>query len=331
MSSNDTPETAGTVIIGAGIAGNSVAYWLSEMGREDIVLIDKGPLPDPGGSTGHASNFNFPVSHSKEITKLSQRSREIYEEMDVYTKSGGIEVARTEERVAELDRRLQSAKAWGEEAELLTPAEVTEKVPYVEEDVVEAGFYCPDAGTIDPLHAGQIMRDRAEEKGALTTCANTEVLDIHVADGAVKAVETDRGTIDVEEDLVIATGVWAPLTAEKAGTTMPLTPLVHQLVSVGPIDLFEEHDGEINHPVIRDMDARLYQRPNGNDMEVGSYLHRPMLWDADDILPNEEAPLSPTQPPLTEDAFAESMERALEIMPEVLDDPGAGSATPSTA
>ena len=65
------PPSARVVMIGAGIVGNSVACHLARLGWEDIVQIDKGPLPNPGGSTGHASNFIFPVDHSREMTALT--------------------------------------------------------------------------------------------------------------------------------------------------------------------------------------------------------------------------------------------------------------------
>ncbi len=42
------------VIIGAGIAGSSVAYHLTRLGWTDIVVVDQGPLPKTGGSTLHA-------------------------------------------------------------------------------------------------------------------------------------------------------------------------------------------------------------------------------------------------------------------------------------
>ena len=64
--------------------------------KRDITLIDKGPLPNPGGSTGHASNFIFLVDHSKEMTQLTLESVRQYEELGVFTESGGIEVARTD-------------------------------------------------------------------------------------------------------------------------------------------------------------------------------------------------------------------------------------------
>jgi len=323
--SADFPEHARTVILGAGIVGNSLTYHLAEEGREDILLIDKGPLPDPGGSTGHASNFLMPVEHSKEMTHLTRRSIEQYKDMDTFVNSGGIEVARTDERVEELKRRVQSAKAWGEPGELLTPEEVEEMVPYVNTDIIKAGFYSPGAGTCDPLRAGEVMRARADHAadGGLTVSPNTEVQDLRVEGGEIQAVETDRGTVTADE-VVIAAGLWSPKLAEMAGVDIPLTPAVHQMVSVGPISFFEDYEGEISFPVVRDMDTQMYERQHGNDMEVGSYQHRPILWDVDDIPSIDEAPLSPTQPPLTDDAFEQSMENALEIVPEVLDDPNAG-------
>jgi glycine/D-amino acid oxidase-like deaminating enzyme len=63
---------ASVVVIGAGIQGNCVAHHLALLGWRDIVPLDMGPFPNPGGSTGHASNFLFPVDHSKEMTKLTQ-------------------------------------------------------------------------------------------------------------------------------------------------------------------------------------------------------------------------------------------------------------------
>src|SRR5438309_1252815 len=152
--SASVPARARAVVIGAGIVGNSLAYWLSELGWTDLVLIDKGPLPNPGGSTGHASNFIYPVDHSKEMTALTLESMRQYKEMGVFTESGGVEVARTEERMQELRRRMASAKAWGvEPVSLLTPAEVKELVPFIDETVIVGGFYTPSVGVVDSLRA----------------------------------------------------------------------------------------------------------------------------------------------------------------------------------
>src|SRR5438132_6843919 len=141
---SSVPTRARAVVIGAGIVGNSLAFHLAELGWTDLVLLDKGPLPNPGGSTGHASNFIFPVDHSKEMTQLTLESMRQYVELGVLTESGGIEVARTEERMQELRRRVSSAKAWGvDDVKIITPAEVKELVPYVDVSVIVGGFYSP--------------------------------------------------------------------------------------------------------------------------------------------------------------------------------------------
>src|ERR671939_1738066 len=103
------PAKARAVVVGAGIVGNSLAYHLAELGWSDLVLIDKGPFPNPGGSTGHASNFIFPVDHSKEMTQLTLESMRQYRETGTLHECGGIEVARTDERMEELRRRMGSA------------------------------------------------------------------------------------------------------------------------------------------------------------------------------------------------------------------------------
>src|ERR1700727_3995338 len=106
------PASQRIVIIGAGIVGNSIAYHLTRLGETEITLLDKGPLPNPGGSTGHASNFIFPVDHSKEMTALTLESMRQYKDLGVFIESGGIEVNRTEVRIQELARRLVSGRTF---------------------------------------------------------------------------------------------------------------------------------------------------------------------------------------------------------------------------
>src|SRR5437867_7805657 len=111
----DFPSSARAVVVGAGIVGNSIVYQLARHGWKDLVLIDKGPLPNPGGSTGHASNFIFPVDHAKVMTQITRDSMRQYKELGVFRESGGLELARLNENLTELKRRVASAKCWGEE------------------------------------------------------------------------------------------------------------------------------------------------------------------------------------------------------------------------
>ena len=166
------PGAARVVVIGAGIVGNSLVYHLARLGWKDIVQIEKGPLPNPGGSTGHASNFIFLTDHSREMTALTADSVEQYKEMGVFTQSGGIEVARTPERMEELKRRMASSRSWGIESELVTPEEIKAMVPYVNTDIILGGFSTPGIGVVDSLRAGTIMRERAQALGCAPSVAD---------------------------------------------------------------------------------------------------------------------------------------------------------------
>ncbi len=317
------PPQARVVIIGAGIVGNSMAYHLAKLGWKDMVMLDKGPLPNPGGSTGHASNFIFLTDHSKEMAKFTLDSVKQYKELGVFIQSGGIEVSRTHERAEEFKRRITSSKSWGIDAEIISPAEVKKLVPYINEKIILSGFYTPGIGTVDSLRGGTLMREYAQQQGALQVFASTEITGVDVKNGRVAAVRTGRGNIACEY-LVVCCGLWSPRIARMAGASIPLTPAVHQMISVGPVPLFANTKGEIEYPIIRDMDTNGYERQHGSDMEVGSYDHRPILWNPDDVPSNEQAKLSPTEAPFTKEDFDPSLERALELIPDILADPKVG-------
>ncbi|MGI8421286.1 MAG: GcvT family protein, partial [Gaiellaceae bacterium] len=307
-----------------GIVGNSIVYHLSLLGWTDIVMLDKGPLPNPGGSTGHASNFIYPVDHSREMTALTLESVRQYKELGVFTECGGIEVARTEERMEELRRRVASAKSWGvEPVSIVTPAEIKELVPYIDESVIVGGFYTPSVGVVDSVRAGTIMRERALESGALTISANTEVTGIDVEHGRVTRVRTTRGEIETQT-IVVCCGLWSPRIARMAGAAIPLTPAVHQMIDIGPAPRFAGAKGDIEFPIVRDMDTNMYERQHGTGLEIGSYAHRPILHDPEELPSVEEAALSPTEFPFTEADFTLQLEQALELMPEIVGDESVG-------
>ena len=98
-----------------------------------------------------------------------------------------------------------------------------------------------------------------------------------------------------------------------AGASIPLTPIVHQMISVGPIPLFADTVGEIVYPIIRDMDTNMYERQHGGDMEVGSYAHRPIIVRPDEIPSIEESVLSPTEMPFTQEDFDPQIRRGARI------------------
>lgn len=319
------PDRAHVVVIGAGIVGSSIVRHLAELGWRDILLIDKGPLPEPGGSTDHASNFVFPVDHSKEITELTLDSIRQYTALGVLTQCGGIEVARTPERLQELRRRMTSATAWGIDAELISPAQVKNLMPWIREDLLLAGFHTPTGAIVDAVRAGELMRTRALGLGALQVADCTEVTGLEVdaephggLRGRIRAVETDRGRVEAEY-VVIACGVWSPQIAALAEANIPLVPAVHQMLDLGPIPELAATEEWISVPLVRDMDARMYARQRGPDLELGSYAHRPILHEPTEIPPlGAPGQNSPTRMPFTEQDFATQLAHARQLYPELL-------------
>src|SRR4029453_15003461 len=99
---------------------------------------------------------------------------------------------------------------WGVEgSRLLTPAEVKEMVPFIEDSVILGGFYTPGVGIVDSLQAGTLMRQKAQEMGALTVAASVEVTGVDVEAGRVRRVHTDAGTIE-SAVFLLPCGLWRP-------------------------------------------------------------------------------------------------------------------------
>jgi glycine cleavage system aminomethyltransferase T/glycine/D-amino acid oxidase-like deaminating enzyme len=317
------PSQARVVVVGAGIAGNALVWHLARLGWRDIVQVDKGPLPNPGGSTGHASSFTFPVEYSRQMTEWCMDGIAQFIDLGVFVRCGGIEVARTEVRMHELRRRLSAARAYGVDAELLTPAGVKAQVPYLDDQKILGGFHTPAVGVVDPVYGGTLWRDRAMELGALTAVASTEVTGVDVAHGRVVGIRTTRG--DVRTDtIVVCGGLWSAKVAAMAGARIPLVPAVHQMIDIGPVPEFERLGTALAYPVIRDMDALMYERQSGSDLEIGSYAHRAILVPVEDVPSNEDALLSPTEMPFTPEDFDPHMEKALELYPAIVGNESVG-------
>ena len=225
----------------------------------------------------------------------------------------------------ELRRRMASAKSWGvEPVSLVTPAEIKELVPFIDESILLGGFYTPGVGVVDSLRAGTLMREQAQAIGALTVVPEHRgVRDRRRARAACRRVRTTDGDVEAET-VVIACGVWSPKLARMAGASIPLTPAIHQMIDIGPVPQFAGAKKGIEWPIVRDMDTNMYERQDGTGLEIGSYAHRPILHDPEEIPSIEESALSPTEFPFTEDDFALQMEHALELMPEIVGDESVG-------
>jgi glycine cleavage system T protein len=313
-------NNASLVVIGAGIVGCSTTYHLAKQGWKNIVVVEQGPLFATGGSTSHAPGLVFQTNPSKTMAQLAKYTVELYSQLSTaegpaFYPVGGIEVAYTEARMAELKRKLGWAKSWGiEGACLLTPEEVKAKVPLIDETRILGAYYVPTDGIAKALRAAEAMANYAKEAGAAEFYGNTTVMDIEVVEGQVQAVVTDKGCIETSKVLVCA-GIWGPRIGRMVGEVIPLTPVQHQYVKTAPIPALAGITEEVTLPMVRHQDHAMYFRQHGECWGIGSYQHEPLLVDPDNILPHAEAPVMPSVKPFTAEHFGPAWESTTELFP----------------
>ena len=321
------PEKAKVVIVGlGGIVGASIAHHLIERGWDDIVGIDKSGIPTDIGSTAHASDFCYATSHDFLTCWTTLYSVDFFEKMGHYARVGGIEVARVgdDARMNEIRRKFDSGKAFGTRVRLMEPAEIKEKFPLIEEELVQGGLWDPDAGLVIPRSqtvAGKLV-DQAEAAGKLKAFANTSAKSLVIEDGRIRGVVTTRGTI-MADHVVVCAGLWGRLIAEMAGEDLPVMPVDHPLTFFGPYDKFAGTGVEIGYPLLRDQGNAAYMRDTGDpktaeggQIEWGYYEeHNPRLVHPRDLLEKEQARLSPSQRDLDMEQVIEPLERAMELTP----------------
>ncbi|MFB7713088.1 FAD-dependent oxidoreductase [Streptomyces sp. NPDC056105] len=327
---SSTPEKPGTssprvVVIGAGIVGCSLADELTARGWTDVTVLEQGPLPAPGGSTSHAPGLVFQTGPSKTLTEFARYTVEKFNTLEVdglscFNPVGGLELATTPERWADLHRKAGYAASWGVRGELVSAARCKELWPLIDESAVLGGFHTPDDGLARALLASRAQMERARERGATFLDRHT-VTGIEQEDGRVTAVVTDRATFPADH-VVSAAGFWGPVIGRMAGVDVPLLPLAHQYAKTGPMAELEGADDprtEASKPILRFQDRDLYFREHTDRIGIGSYAHKPLPVDPFKVLDYDEARASeldmPSSLPFTEEDWAPSWKDCRWLIP----------------
>lgn len=312
------------VVIGAGIVGVNVVDELVQRGWTRITVIEQGPERLPGGSTSHAPGLVFATNPSKTMTDFAVYTIDKLSELGCFRAVGGLEVATTPERLAELHRRQGWATSWGFEGEILDPAAAKALYPLIDEDVVLGGYHTPRDGLALAAQATQVLVDRTRAAG-VDYRYETTVTGIEQSDGRVTAVVAgdDRFPADV---VVLAAGFWGPRIGALAGVGIPLLPLAHQYVRTTPLPAQRgrvETPNGVRLPILRHQDQDLYYREHGERMGIGSYAHRPLPIDPDDLVEYEAAEVTPERMPssltFTPDDFAPAWAESQKLLPGLRD------------
>lgn len=313
------------VIIGAGIVGANLADELSTRGWNNVTVLEQGPLHLAGGSTSHAPGLVFQTNASKTMTEFANYTVDkllslTKDGRSCFWQLGGLEVATTEERLEDLKRKLGYATSWGVEGRLIDPDECEKHYPLLDRDRVLGALYVPSDGLAQAARAVQLLIERASEAGVVFR-GSTAVTGIREEGGRVAAVLTDDG--EVPADIVVScAGFWGPKVGAMVGMDVPLLPLAHQYVKTTPVPELagrNELPNGARLPILRHQDADLYYREHGERIGIGSYAHRPMPVDLDDLPVFTAEQMSehrmPSRLDFTPEDFEPSWEESQRLLP----------------
>ena len=313
------------VVIGAGIVGTSLADELTARGYTDVTVLDRGPLFATGGSTSHAPGLVFQTNPSKTMSAFARYTVEKFGALEhpdgwAFNPVGGLEVATTPERWADLHRKAGWAAAWGIEGRLLTAAECVEKHPLLDRDRILGGFHTPTDGLAKAVRAAEVQARQAIARGA-TFRPHTEVLGIIEKGGRVTGVHTTAGVIDADI-VVCAAGFWGAQFAKQVGLVVPLVPMAHQYARTGQIGALVGRNTELAEaglPILRHQDQDLYFREHVDRIGIGSYSHKPMPVDMSTLMADTAGEPMPSMLPFTEEDFAPAWHEARQLLPALGD------------
>ena len=264
---------AQVVIIGGGAVGCSALYHLTLLGVSDCVLIERDELT--AGSTWHAAGNCPNFSTSWNLIKLQRHSTKLYAELaqrvgyDInYHITGSIRLAHTADRVDEFRHVLSQARAQGIEFEILSPAEIVARHPFVKPDGIRAGLYDPYDGDIDPAQLTQALAKGARDRGA-EIYRNTRVTAIERTASGEWSISTTRGVIRAGK-VINAAGYRGGEVAAMVGAYLPIVTLSHQYLVTEDIPELVAR-GAARLPLLRDPDVSYYLRQERQGLLLGPY------------------------------------------------------------
>lgn len=221
-----TPR-ADAVVVGAGIVGVAMAYYLAERGL-DTILIDRHGVAAGTSSCGEGNVLLSDKEPGPELELAKaglaewRRLRTLFGDRFEYEAKGGIVVAQNPQDLAALEKRAAIMAAAGVTTTLLDAQALQEAEPHLSPELPGALLF-PDDAQVQPMLACAILAAAAKERGA-RLMLRTPVLAIErTPGGAVRGVRTNAGIIEAPR-VILATGAWTPALCEPLRVWLPILP-----------------------------------------------------------------------------------------------------------
>jgi len=241
-------KTANVVVIGGGVAGAAITYFLTRKNVE-VILVEKGAIASgtSGRCEGDVLICDKEPGFDSRLGKLSQDLfPQIAQELDYdigWTQKGSLLAIENEEEMEVAKTFCARLAAEGLPVRILDRHEVREVEPHLAEDIV-GGMETDGDGSLYPMGLVYGLVSDAKKRGAQILTHNA-VLDIkRDRDGSIARVITQQEEI-ITPQVVNAAGIWAPFIGKMVGLDIPIRPRQGQMLvsertfPVGPRKVME--------------------------------------------------------------------------------------------
>ena len=230
-------KTADIVIIGGGIIGVSIAYYLGKMGAKNVVLLEKDLIGM--GSTGLCAggirrqwstevNMHFALK----AFGVFQHFEEEFGASPEFHQIGYLFLARDEEEVESFKKNIELQNRFGVPSKLLTREEVKKEWPFLNLEDVSGGAFCHTDGYAGPSEVTNAIAKGAKRYG-VNLFEKTEVISIEVRGDRIVSITTKEGSMETRT-VVNAAGPYAANVGKLAGLEIPVSPIRRQLFVTDP-------------------------------------------------------------------------------------------------
>ena len=270
MTAETLPRQAQVVIIGGGVIGISIAYHLSKLGWEDVIVLERKQLTC--GTTWHAAGLIATAGFGSEtFLHMAKYTRDLYTMLEKETgqatgfkQVGLLQVVTNEEWLENRRRSADFSRQHGIDYQEISPKEVKEMWPLADTRDVIAGFFCPEDGRVNPIDVTMAMAKGAR-MGGVGIFEGVAVTGIKQKQGKIMGVTTTHGDINAEY-VVNAAGMWGREVGQMAGVNVPLQATEHYYLITEAI---EGVDPDL--PVIEDPDHYSYIREEVGGIMLGVF------------------------------------------------------------
>jgi dimethylglycine dehydrogenase len=262
-------------IIGGGIYGVALAYHLSELGWNDVILIEKGELTS--GQTWHAAGFISTYANYGNTSIINNASASLYKklaqdpELDPgWITSGSMRLIYNKFQYDAACLGVGIAEQAGVQAEIISPQRAKELNPFLNEKPLIGAVYSAGSGSVDPARVTHSIATLARRNGVEIN-RHTRVTAIEQLPSGEWKLITTKGEV-IAEHVVNAAGFWLREVGEMVGVNVPVTIMKHQYIITEPLpEVIEFMKGGREFPTIADPHSAMYMRREQQGICIGTY------------------------------------------------------------